>query len=64
MSVYFKIKDGERSPALYVDMKEAKEFLESMAQGKCDHGGEERYSFEAVEMTKEEFESLPDFNGF
>lgn len=64
MPIYFAIKDSETGPTLYVDIDEAKGVLDSMVENKADRDDTEQYSFEAVEMSKEEFRALPDFNGF
>lgn len=64
MAIYFKINDPNSRSSLYVTIEEAKEVLESMVQNKYDNDGDEKYIFEAVEMTEKEFKELPEFLGF
>ena len=64
MGIYFAIKGSETGPTLYVGIEEAKDILESMAKNRAECSDEEKYSFEVIEMTKEEFENLPEFQGF
>lgn len=64
MPVYFKIKDHENSPALYAPVDEAKQILDSMAENCLLQEVNEKYTFEAVEMTEAEFNNLPEFAGF
>lgn len=64
MPVYFRIKDCEEGPVLTVDPEDAIGILGSMAASVLESDNEEAYMFEAVEMTEQEFESLPEFTGF
>ena len=64
MPIYFAIKDSENGPTLHVSIEEAKAIIDSMAVNACLGDWQEKYSFEAVEMTKKQFNELPEFHGF
>ncbi len=59
------IKISSSSCCGYVDeLSNAQTFLESMADVCSEIGESESYSFTAVQMTTEEYKSLPEFKGF
>jgi len=64
MPVYISIKDGDRSPALTVDANEAKKIIDSMIENAGYSGETETYVFKTTEMSKKEFDELPEFLGF
>jgi len=62
--IYFKISMEEDGPYYVVPLEEAQADLAIMRDAKEDSDDEQKCTFEAVDMTEEEFEALPDFEGF
>jgi len=61
---YIQIIDTDHGPKLTVKPEEAKTIIDEMVGAMDENDGLEEYTFKAVSMTKEEFESLPEFLGF
>ena len=64
MAVYISIKEDASGPALTVEANEAKKIIDSMTENAAYSGEPETYIFKTVEMTKKEFNELPEFLGF
>lgn len=64
MAVYIQIKDSESGPVLTVEAEEAKSIIDSMIDNVLESDDKESYKFSAIEMTEQEFKSLPEFHGF
>lgn len=64
--VYFKITEADcDGPVLHQNIHDASLVLRDMALEKLNSDDPSiRYTFEAVEMTEEEFNNLPGFQGF
>lgn len=64
MATYIKIKDCENGNPLIVPLDEAKDILTQEVENFEYSGEANAYSFEPVDMSEEEFKSLPEFQGF
>jgi hypothetical protein len=64
MAIYFKITDLSSGPALYCKTEEAQQILLDMAGDAQGINGHQKYTFQTVYMSQQEYENLPDFNGF
>lgn len=60
--IYIKVSDGGSH---YIGtVEEAKATIESMAFAAREHGQQEEYAFSTVELTQEQFDNKPEFEGF
>ena len=63
--IVFKISLEEgKGPYLFDTLQGAQDVLAQMVENAYESDGEEKYVFEAVEMDEEEFNNLPEFQGF
>ncbi len=62
---YFKVKDDPGSSVnLYLNSTQMKDFIDEMHNATYDNGEEEKYIIETMLMTPEQFNNLPEFDGF
>lgn len=60
--IYIKISDGDR---YFIDTVEgAKSTLDHMVESSSVWSDEQEFIFSTIEMTEEEFNDLPEFQGF
>ena len=66
MPIYIKVSEREEGGSWFITtLNEAKGTLDHMTEEKGYCPSDDRgYYFQAVELTEEEFEALPDFGGF
>ena len=66
MPIFFKVTTRAEGGNYYIaTLDEAKQTLDYMADEKCYSPiDQQEYCFEAVEMSQEEYDKLPVFDGF
>lgn len=65
MPTYIQVRDCDSGPVLTVPIHEAKTIIDSMVENAEQTSDEpEKYSFQPVVMSEQEFNDLPEFTGF